>query len=248
MTHDPRQYKERTYRQRLHPSGLTGFRVVVQETDLFIHAATEMKDPARDAILRHRGHVEAHIRRHPDFATALTPWPEGAFLPEIVRKMVAAGRRAGVGPMAAVAGAVAEAVGRDLMTRTPEVIVENGGDIFIRVHRPATVGIFAGESPLSERVGLRLAPGTAPRGVCTSSGRIGHSLSFGAADAVCVVSDDCALADAAATAIGNRVDGEHRIDDALSFGQTIDGVSGIVVIVNDRIGVWGDLELVPLQK
>jgi ApbE superfamily uncharacterized protein (UPF0280 family) len=110
------------------------------------------------------------------------------------------------------------------------------------------MGIYAGTSPLNMKVGLRIPAADQPIGVCTSSGTIGHSKSLGRADAVCVVSKDCALADAAATAVGNRVGAAADIEKAVEFGRHIDGVRGVVVIAGDRIGLWGDIELVPLQR
>lgn len=246
MTRAPLQYHRRTYRNRVNPPGLTGFRTVVQESDLYIHADRALNRVARDAVLRHRGYVETYIAQQPGFATSLRPWPEDRLMPPIVRRMVAAGRSAGVGPMAAVAGAIAEAVGRDLLAQSREVIVENGGDLFIGTVRPLTVAIFAGDSPLSMKIGLRIESGDCPQAVCTSSGRIGHSLSLGQAHAVCVVAADGALADAAATAVGNRVRCRDDIQPALDFGRTIDGISGIVAICKDRMGMWGDLELIPM--
>jgi ApbE superfamily uncharacterized protein (UPF0280 family) len=161
--------------------------------------------------------------------------------------MIEAGRKAGVGPMAAVAGAVAEYVGRGLMTRSPDVIVENGGDIFIRTDDPLTIGVFAGNSPLSMKVGLKIDASGNGVGVCTSSGTIGHSLSLGSADAVCVVSSSCALADASATAIGNIVRSAADMKRALAVGQKISGIEGILIIRGDRLGAWGKLEIVPIS-
>jgi ApbE superfamily uncharacterized protein (UPF0280 family) len=109
------------------------------------------------------------------------------------------------------------------------------------------MGIYAGSSPLSRHIGLRVGGGGTPVGVCTSSGTIGHSLSLGAADAVCVISPSCAVADAAATAIGNRVDAAADISGAIAFGRGIDHVKAVVIIVGDRIGCWGAVELVPLK-
>ena len=246
MTRDPLKYRRRTYRGQVNPPGLTGFRTVVQQTDLYIHAAGDLKQAARDAVLRHRGYIETFIAQQPGFATSLEPWPEDRLMPDIVRAMVAAGRSAGVGPMAAVAGAIAEAVGRDLLARSREVIVENGGDLFIRTARPLTVAIYAGDSPLSMKVGLRIESSGDPKAVCTSSGRIGHSLSMGKAHAVCVVAADGALADATATAVGNRIVRGDDIPAALDFGRTIPGIAGIVAVYEDRMGMWGDLELIPL--
>jgi hypothetical protein len=126
--------------------------------------------------------------------------------------------------------------------------VENGGDIFIRADTPLTIAVFAGRSPLSMKVGLRIDAARSPVAVCTSSGTIGHSLSFGSADAVCVVSSSCALADASATAIGNTVRAASDIQKAVAFGQKIPGIDGMLIIKDDKLGAWGNLELVPVNR
>lgn len=243
---DPKQTTKRIYRQ-LVKTRLKATRVIVQETDLCIYADRDVSTSAKEAVIRQRGYMENYMRRHPDFAPSLNPLPMDDLAPKIVKDMMDAGRKAQVGPMAAVAGAVAEHVGNDLLAYTDEVIVENGGDIFIKKSESVTVGIFAGKSPLSLKIGLKIAPGRTPVSVCTSSGSIGHSLSFGKADAVCVVAGKCALADAAATAIGNQVKRKTDINSAIGFGRKIDGVAGIVIICEDQIGLWGDIETVPLE-
>ena len=149
--------------------------------------------------------------------------------------------------MAAVAGALAESVGKALLEDVDEVIVENGGDVFLQTNAPVTVGIYAGDSPLSHSIGLRIPVQPEPSSICTSSGTVGHSLSLGNADAVCVVSSWCALADAAATAIGNHVRSAEDIRKAIEEARQIDGITGGVIIVGDTLGVWGTVELVPLS-
>lgn len=240
-------HQPRTYRHHIQNDRLVSFTVTVKETDLFILAGQSMEKLALDSVLRHRGYLEAFIAQHPDFAVSLVPWPFSGPMPEIVRNMIHAGKMAGVGPMAAVAGAVAERVGADLLCHSEEVIIENGGDVYIKAGSPVTMGIFAGNSPLSLKIGLRITPETHPMAVCTSSGTVGHSLSLGRADAVCVVSTSCSLADAAATAIGNRIQSRADIEQGIEFGKTIRGVAGVLIILGDRIGVWGELELVPLR-
>jgi hypothetical protein len=176
----------------------------------------------------------------------LVPWHEQALAPEVIRTMILAGSAAGVGPMAAVAGAVAETVGRALLKHSRQVVVENGGDVFLKTDGPVVAGLFAGNSPLNMKIGISL-PGTGEGiGLCTSSGTVGHSLSTGTADAVCVLSHSCALADAAATAIGNRIRSPREIKPAIAFGQRIAGVLGVVVIAGREMGAWGQIELVPL--
>jgi hypothetical protein len=239
-------YEPRTYRIRMTRPGLVGFQVAVKETDLWVLAGQDFSREVREVVLQERRQLEGYIAGHPEFLTTLTPWPEDPFAPPVVREMISAARKAGVGPMAAVAGAMAERVGRALTPLSAEVIVENGGDIYLKVASPATVALFAGKSPLSHRVGLRIEPELTPMGVCTSSGTVGHSFSFGRADAACVLAPAAALADAAASALGNRVQKAGDIAAALEWAETVPDILGAVVIVGDKLGAWGQVELLPL--
>ncbi len=241
-------HKQRTYRNQIHSSRLKSFRVAVKETDLFVSASRELSDIVREMVLQYRGYVEKFIERHADFFNTLVPWKINQPVPKIISDMMDAGFQAGVGPMASVAGAIAEHVGLSLLDYSEEVIVENGGDVFIKSNQPIIIGIFANRSPLSLRIGLRIDSQKTPVAVCTSSGTVGHSISFGKADAACVVSNSCSLADAAATAIGNRVKKKDDITAALSFGKEIKGVDGIVIIKDDKIGMWGNLITVPVKE
>jgi ApbE superfamily uncharacterized protein (UPF0280 family) len=238
-------HQARTYRQGLQRR-LPAFRVVVEQTDLWIQADQPLMAVARESVLHHRHQLEGFIRRFPGFANSMEPWPLEDPAPPIVRRMCAAASRARVGPMAAVAGAVAAAVGEDLLLQCNEVVVENGGDVFIKNRERISIAIYAGGSPLSMRVGLQFAAAADPFGVCTSSGTVGHSRSLGAADAVCVVAPCCALADAAATAIGNHVRRAGDIPAGIDLGMAMGGLDGIVIIVGERMGVWGKLQVVPL--
>jgi hypothetical protein len=227
-------------------SGLTGFQVKIQETDLMILAQGDLRQIVTERVLQERRQLEHYIAHHPGFLESLTPWPEDRLAPHLVKVMIGAGARVNVGPMASVAGAIAAAVGQELLHHSHEVIVENGGDIFLKISEPASVALFAGNSPLSLKVGLHIRSEMTPLGVCTSSGTVGHSLSFGRADAACVLAPDTALADAAATALGNRVKNPADIASALEWLAKIPGILGGVVIVGENLGAWGDLELRPL--
>ena len=123
-------YEPRTYRTRMARPGLVGFRVAVKETDLWVLAARDFSAEVREIVIQERQQLEAYIAAHPGFLTTLTPWPADPFAPLVVREMIEAAAKAGVGPMAAVAGALAARVERQLASLSPEVIVENGGDIF----------------------------------------------------------------------------------------------------------------------
>ena len=150
--------------------------------------------------------------------------------------------------MAAVAGVIAEFVGRGLQERheVAEIVVENGGDIYLQRQVASTVAIFAGASPLSNKVGIRLRAEQTPTGICTSSATVGHSLSLGRADAVTVLAASTALADAVATRIGNETKNDRDINQALEVAAAITGVSGVLIIKGKALGVWGDLELIGL--
>ena len=239
-------HTQRTYRDLMNQAHLVSFRTAVQETDLMIQAEDDFTKISRDLVLRYRGHIESYIARHREFATTLAPWPETGPAPTIIQEMVSAGREAGVGPMAAVAGAIAQQVGMGLHRHSREVVVENGGDLFIKLEKPATIGIFAGDSPLSLQLGVKIDSRERPVAVCTSSGTIGHSLSLGVADAVTVIADSCALADAAATAIGNQVTSPEAVQKAIEFGRRIDGIRGLLVICNETLGAWGAINLTRL--
>ncbi len=234
------------YRTRVARINLTAFRVKIHQTDLLIQACGDLRELATTVVLQERRALEGYIAAHPEFLETLTPWPMDPLAPPLVQTMIRAGQAAQVGPMAAVAGAIAQAVGQALLPLSPEVIVENGGDIYLHLAAPATVALFAGASPLSLKVGLYLEVGQTPLGVCTSSGTVGHSLSFGQADAACVLAADVALADAAATAVGNRVKAPGDIASALEWLSGIAGILGGVVIAGEKLGAWGEVELRPL--
>jgi ApbE superfamily uncharacterized protein (UPF0280 family) len=238
------KYYERTYRNRVSKNSLTTFHVCVRETDLFICSDTDLTDLALQSIYKYRGFLESYIKYHPEFLTSLHPICDNNLAPDIVRDMLKTSSTAAVGPMASVAGAIAEYVCNDLLCVSRNVIVENGGDIFLKTENDVRVSVFAGESPLSYKVNLLLKSEQMPIGICTSSGTVGHSLSYGKADAVCVLSKSSTMADAAATAIGNIVKGKPDIKAALERGIQIEGVLGIVIIVGEHFGAIGDIELV----
>lgn len=244
---DPASYRKRSYRQEIDHEGLVSFEVQVRETDLHILADTDLQDEAYRLVLRYRYQLESYGQAHPDFLSSLNPLPFDATAPLIAKEMLKAGKAAGVGPMAAVAGAVAEFVGKDLLKQgAKEIIVENGGDIFILRQKECTIGIFAGTSPLTNKVGIKISQENMPLGICTSSGTVGHSLSFGQADSVTVLAQSVSLADAVATRLGNEIKQDQDINHALEVAQNIGGILGVVIVRGQQLGAWGDVELVKL--
>ena len=248
----PASYRQRTYRALAASEGLISSQVKFKETDLHMLAVCDVTREAGDLATGYRLQVERYIEKHPVFATSLVPLDDDHLAPPIVADMLRASRHAGVGPMAAVAGSIAQHVGRGLVDAGHrEIIVENGGDIFLQRSMALTVSVYAGQSPLSHKLGLQLKPAPEGLGICTSSGTVGHSLSFGLADSVTVVADCAAIADAAATRLGNEVGreggAEEGIARALKVAKTLQLIRGVLVVCGETLGAAGDIELVPLD-
>ena len=246
------QYDERFYRRWMKGGahGLQHFKVQLRQSDLLILAGQVMEDEAMSALAQVRAEIEQYIRAHETFAAALTPLEVEADSPAVVRGMADAAARFGVGPMAAVAGAVAEHVGRALLPGAGDVIVENGGDVFACTPglEALTFRLYAGEeSPFADRVDFRV-DARQGLGVCTSSGVVGPSLSLGRADAVVAMARDTALADAAATALANQVQAPADVDRVVDRVRSEGVLDGVIACKGDRLGVFGDLELIPAAR
>lgn len=239
-------FEPRTYRRAVEPSGLATFEVVVRETDLQVAACTDLTAEATRLVERCRRDIEVFIAVQPRFAESYAPYDVPPDAPRIVRDMAQAAARASVGPMAAVAGAVAEYVAQGLAEHSDEVIVENGGDVFLIGSTERTLRLHAGASPLSDRVGIVIGADLPPVAVCTSSATVGPSVSLGTADAACVIARSGALADAVASALGNRVHSPEDVHRAIDSVKSLPDVLGLVVVCGDTLGAWGTARLVSL--
>jgi uncharacterized protein len=197
---------------------------------------------AIESIRRNRQELELYVRANPKFLYTLEPIvaPEK---PLVANLMAIAAQKAAVGPMAAVAGALADLAVEDMKREGCEVaVVEDGGEISASSNRPIDVAVAAGEELLSKRFGFRLAE--FPIGVATSSGRFSHALSFGDAEAAIVFCKDAALADAAATAVGNVVKGEDAqvgIQAGINRGLSIEDVDGVLILYKGQVGTAGKI-------
>ena len=247
---DPTIYRkqtgvERSYRSR-RAVDLQAFRLAVGETDLWVLSDRDVRQDIMRLVTLYRRQLKEYIHNHPLFAGSLQPYPPDPEAPEIVQWMIAVTAQVGVGPMAAVAGAVAGMVGRHTDSAVKELIIENGGDIYLRSTRERIIGIYAGASAFSMRIGLRVPAKPEGYGICTSAGTVGPSLSFGQADATVICAPDTALADAAATAVGNLVISSADLERAVREAQKITSLSGAVVIKDDKMSAWGEIDFVPL--
>lgn len=241
-------HEPRTYRDFGPTDRFEAFRVVVETSDLYVRAYKPLQAETERLIRTCRAQIEDAIARRPVFLKSLVPLEDDPVDAPIVHRMIRAGKKAGTGPMAAVAGAVAEFVGQGLLARSGELIIENGGDVFLKVAHPIVVGILAGKSSLSGRLGIRVEPTGLPLGVCTSSGTVGPSLSSGKAEAATIISRDVVLADAVATAMGNRISHPRDLKGAVEWAMQVEGVDGALAVTGEVIAALGNLELVPLAE
>lgn len=236
-------YEERFYRNYHINEDLIKFHIQEYESDLLILASKDERNRVEKALKQYRRQIAQYGKENPDFYSSLTPIKCSDNAPQIIRHMHRATQLVGVGPMASVAGAVSEYIGKELMPYCKELIIENGGDLFISSLKKRHIAVYAGNSPFSNKLALIIKPEDTPIGICTSAGTFGHSLSFGKADAAIVVSKDTLLADATATAVGNLVKDADSIPKAIDFAKSIEGVVGVLIIYQDKLGVWGKIEL-----
>jgi len=216
-------------------------RIAFKDTIALVTAEDDFISAAEAEIRKARLDLEEYIYFRPLFRYVLSPLPDDPKAPPIARRMIRAAARAGVGPMAAVAGATAEAALRAMIKAgAKHAVVSNGGDIAMIIDRPVTVGVFTGRE--EDAIGLRFAPRPGTIAVCTSSGTVGHSLSFGQADAATVVARDAALADAAATALGNTVRRRNEAGLLMALEKIrFSGIEGMMAVAGARIAAKGRL-------
>jgi ApbE superfamily uncharacterized protein (UPF0280 family) len=197
-------------------------------------------EAAKEALKRHRALLEKYLIKNAKFGWSLKPVPVPQE-PLVCSLMAQAAGKANVGPMAAVAGVLADLAVKDMVSANCKVaVVEDGGEISAVSNVPVDVALVAGDEPLSRRFGFRLAE--FPIGVATSSGRFSHALSFGDAEAATVFCKDAGLADAAATAVGNIVKGEGvnvAIENGIEAAKAIVGVEGVIILYRGCVGTWG---------
>ncbi len=243
-------YEPRTYRQSFNNKRFNSFKVVFKETDLWIGIdqksfCPEIKEAAFSKVVELREELENYIKIFPEFKSSLKPVSVKSTAPDSVKQMAAASQKAGIGPMAAVAGLFAEEVGRTIATRfsLKEVVVENGGDIFAQLKEPLTLSVYAGNSPLSEKVAVVIPAEQTPLGICTSAGKVGPSLSFGNAHAVMVVAKNTALADTFATAFGNQLKKVDDLNNVINASEKFPEIISLVAIIDDKIAIRGQLEV-----
>jgi len=246
-------YQDRNLYRAQYGAGLEQNRLILGETDLAIGLppglwTSELQALLSDHVLDLRGRLQAYLARDAEFAASHIPHKPLANAPDIARAMAAAAALAGVGPMATVAGAFAAAAGRFLRRHAREVIVENGGDIYVDTLKERIVGVYAGaDSPFTGNLAIQIAAAEQPLGICASSGVIGPSFSYGKADVAVIVAPDTLIADAAATAVANRIHSAVDLQAAVEYALTIPGVAGALAICGGQLAALGRITLTTIR-
>lgn len=244
------QYEPRFYRSHFNTERFSEFQVKYLETDLWIGVdpdsfRAEMEEAVFSAIRELRLKLDGYIKTEPEFVKTLKPFQPTVSAPPEAQEMAGASAKAGVGPMASVAGLFARKAGETLLKNfsVNELIIENGGDIFAFLKNEIVLSVYAGDSPLSGKTGLVVTPEINPLGICTSAGTVGHSLSFGKADAVVVISRDILAADAFATAFGNMVKTSEDVEEVVKKAENYPEILSLLIICKDKLGIWGRYEI-----
>jgi len=242
--------EQRTYRSQFSQQRFWSFVVNYKETDLWIGVdpdsfREEMKAVSFQKVIELRSVLEEYLLIDPIFGKTYEPHRVEPNAPEIVRVMAEAANRAGVGPMASVAGAFSEIVGRCLMEQfeIQELVVENGGDIFLKINSNLLMSVYAGNSPLSEKIGIEIQASESTLGVCTSAGTVGPSVSLGITDATMIICRSAALADALATTFGNLVKTPEDVQTIINQTEQFPEILSAVIICQDKIGIRGKFEM-----
>jgi len=245
-----RSHTNRTYRNNFRTNRLHGFVVKYKETDVWIGVDKksfhrEMPEFAEQIIRVLRDEADIYLQQDPQYKLSLVPYPALEFAPKILKEMSEISFKTDVGPMATVAGAFATHLAHKLKERfnIEELVVENGGDIYADIKNDLNISVFAGDSPLSEKVGLQVDARESPLGICTSSGTVGHSFSFGKADAVMIVCKNATLADAFATVFANKIQNPEDIDKILQQIECEKDILSALIVKDDKMGIFGQFQL-----
>jgi len=243
-------FEERTYRTQFNTERYTGFVISYQETDLWIGVNSssfqpEIKEVAFEKIKSLRNKFDEYIKAEPFFKKSLKPFQPTQIAPALAIDMAVAAEKVGIGPMSTVAGLFAREVGEEIIGNfsVDEMVIENGGDIYVLLKDELVLSVFAGDSILSERIALIIPAEKSKLGICTSAGTVGPSISYGKADAVVVICEDILLADAFATALGNKVKSPNDVEKVIKQSEKYPEILSLLIICEDKIGIRGDYEM-----
>ena len=236
-------YEERFYRSQI--SSNFKLEISFKESDLLICSDKQIdKTRAQSLLVKYYSQVERYVKTNPSFQNSLKSIPDDEDAPNIIREMIQASRLSGIGPFSSVAGAIAKYVGAELLMECSEIIIENGGDIFLKINQDKRLGVYLGDNFKGvSNLTLKLHKRKEPFGIASSSALIGHSLNFGKADLLTIVSNNPIIADTFATALSNKIQNTQDAEKILKQAKDMAEIEGILIAFGDKIFIWGDLEL-----
>lgn len=244
-----RLYIDRSiYRKNISIKGKYCYRLKYKYTDLFITSDRDILKELKSPVLSFYKEIEKIISGDPIFERSLVPVEIKNHYSPFIKKMCYAAGIFGVGPMATVAGAICDRIAESIAHSCRFLMIENGGDIFIKSASGVKVGLYSSSSYFLDRLNVEFDAEQTPCGICSSSGSMGHSLSLGSSDLVTIMSDSTIQADAAATAVANFIKEQDDIEKAISQYKKNKEIKGMVIIKGDRIGIWGAIQLGSIGK
>lgn len=235
-------YEERFYRQSTKTNHI--LEVSYQESDLLILSSQKIpQELAQEIVKKYYDIISEYITFNKQFQTSLSPLKDDPSAPEIVKAMLASCNITGIGPFASVAGAIAQYVGQELLSQTEELIIENGGDLFLKINKEILLGVYLGRNFKLNNLTLKIKPRNYPFGIASSSAYIGHSLNFGKADLVTVIAKDAIIADGLATSLSNQIKKPSDAQRVIALAKDNFLIEGLLIAVEEKIFLWGDIEL-----
>ncbi len=232
------------YRVRVSKKSKFSWKILYKYSDLFISCSEDLSDIIFDRLAEFYNIIEKEIKENPAFEKSLSPLPEGSGGIWIVSEMYNSAKAFNVGPMAAVAGSLCEFIGRDIKEDVKYLIIENGGDAYIRSKKDIITSVFFKSRYFKNDLKIKIKKKLLPCGMAASSGTFGHSLSLGKSDIALVIAKNAIIADAAATAFANLIREPDDLKKAVNFMRNNKEIFGLLAIKDEKIAVYGQIELV----
>jgi ApbE superfamily uncharacterized protein (UPF0280 family) len=231
------------YRNKISSRQKYNWRILYKYSDIFVSSDRDVSSKLKKLTKEIYSVLESHMKEDPSFKKSLSPVESKPQYHYVIKTMCAKSALFNVGPMAAVAGAVCDFIASGLDSFCRCLIIENGGDVYIKSDKDIDVGVYLRNRHFADKIYLRIKADDMPCGLCSSSGSFGHSLSMGKSDLVTILAESTISADLAATSVANNINSPKDILKTINSYKTIKGIKGILIIKDDKLGIWGNIEL-----
>lgn len=232
------------YRVRVSKKSKFSWKISYKYSDLFISSSEDVSAIITGRLSEFYNIIEKEIKKNPAFEKSLSPFPYASDSNWIISEMNDAAKAFNVGPMAAVAGALCEFIARDIKDDVRYLIIENGGDAYIRSKKDIITSVFFKSLYFKDDLKIKISKTLLPCGIASSSGVFGHSTSLGKSDIALVIAKDAITADAAATAFANLIKKPEDLEDAVNLMKINKEILGLLAVKDEKIAVYGQVELI----